>query len=112
MTETDIVILAAGKGTRMRSALPKVLHKLAGKPLLGHVLDAADSIAGAEKIVVTGHGSDVIRKTYHDASITLVEQAEQLGTGHAVSCALGQLREQAKVTDSVWRCAADYARYT
>ena len=97
MTETDIVILAAGKGTRMRSALPKVLHKLAGKPLLSHVLDAADSIAGAEKIVVTGHGSDVIRKTYHDASITLVEQAEQLGTGHAVSCALGQLREQAKV---------------
>ena len=97
MTTTDIVILAAGKGTRMRSQLPKVLHKLAGKPLLTHVLDAAGAIANARKIVVAGHGAEALRETYSDSAFTMVEQAEQLGTGHAVQAALGQLREQAKV---------------
>ena len=97
MTKTDIVILAAGKGTRMRSQLPKVLHKLAGKPLLSHVLDAADAIADANKIVVTGHGAETVRASYSEGSFCMVEQSEQLGTGHAVHCALGQLREQAKV---------------
>ncbi len=97
MTKTDIVILAAGKGTRMRSHLPKVLHKLAGKPLLSHVLDAADAIADANKIVVTGHGAETVRGSYSDGSFSMVEQTEQLGTAHAVQCALGQLRKQAKV---------------
>ena len=97
MTKTDIVILAAGKGTRMRSQLPKVLHKLAGKPLLSHVLDAADAIADANKIVVTGHGAETVRASYSEGLFSMVEQTDQLGTGHAVQCALGQLREQAKV---------------
>ena len=97
MTKTDIVILAAGKGTRMRSHLPKVLHKLAGKPLLSHVLDAADAIADTNKIVVTGHGAETVRGSYSDGSFSMVEQTEQLGTAHAVQCALGQLRKQAKV---------------
>ena len=97
MTKTDIVILAAGKGTRMRSQLPKVLHRLAGKPLLSHVLDAADGIPGAEKIVVAGHGAAAVREAYADRAIKLVEQSEQLGTGHAVHCALDQLRPGSKV---------------
>jgi bifunctional UDP-N-acetylglucosamine pyrophosphorylase/glucosamine-1-phosphate N-acetyltransferase len=97
MTKTDIVILAAGKGTRMRSQLPKVLHKLAGKPMLTHVLDAANEMPDAHKIVVTGHGADLVRATYPEGAFTMVEQSEQLGTGHAVKCALGELREQAKV---------------
>lgn len=97
MTKTDIVILAAGKGTRMRSQLPKVLHSLAGKPLLSHVLDAADGIQGAKKIVVTGHGAEPVRQAYAHRAIKLVEQTEQLGTGHAVHCALDQLRPQSKV---------------
>jgi bifunctional UDP-N-acetylglucosamine pyrophosphorylase/glucosamine-1-phosphate N-acetyltransferase len=97
MTKTDIVILAAGKGTRMRSQLPKVLHRLAGKPLLSHVLDAADGIPGAEKIVVAGHGAAAVREAFADRAIKLVEQSEQLGTGHAVHCALDQLRPGSKV---------------
>ena len=58
--DTDIVILAAGKGTRMQSDLPKVLHKLAGKPLLGHVINAAKTICDAEQIIVTGHGAELV----------------------------------------------------
>ena len=84
MTKTDIVILAAGKGTRMQSALPKVLHKLAGKPLLGHVLDAAAALGDCHNIVVTGHGGDAVRALYASSKVTLVEQTQQLGTGHAV----------------------------
>jgi bifunctional UDP-N-acetylglucosamine pyrophosphorylase/glucosamine-1-phosphate N-acetyltransferase len=97
MTKTDIVVLAAGKGTRMRSQIPKVLHRLAGKPMLTHVLDAAAGIADAQKIVVTGHGADIVRASYSEAAFTMVEQTEQLGTGHAVTCALGELRAGAKV---------------
>ena len=97
MTKTDIVILAAGKGTRMRSQLPKVLHKLAGKPMLTHVLDAANAIADAHKVVVTGHGAERVRATYPESAFTMVEQTEQLGTGHAVQSALGKLRDGAKV---------------
>ena len=72
MTKTDIVILAAGKGTRMQSALPKVLHKLAGKPLLGHVLDAAAALGDCHNIVVTGHGGDAVRALYASSNVTLV----------------------------------------
>ena len=97
MKKTDIVVLAAGKGTRMRSQIPKVLHRLAGKPMLTHVLDAAAGIADAQKIVVTGHGADIVRASYSEAAFTMVEQTEQLGTGHAVTCALGELRAGAKV---------------
>ena len=97
MKTTDIVILAAGKGTRMKSQLPKVLHKLAGKPMLGHVLDAASAVGDSKKIIVTGHGAEAVRALYSDPSISMVEQAEQLGTGHAVHMAVPELREDSKV---------------
>lgn len=97
MKSTDIVVLAAGKGTRMKSLLPKVLHKLAGKPMLGHVLDAANAVGDSKKIIVTGHGAEAVRAIYSDPSISMVEQAEQLGTGHAVHMALPELRENSKV---------------
>ena len=97
MKTTDIVILAAGKGTRMKSLLPKVLHKLAGKPMLGHVLDAANAVGESKNIIVTGHGAEAVRAIYTDPSISMVEQAEQLGTGHAVHMALPELRANSKV---------------
>jgi bifunctional UDP-N-acetylglucosamine pyrophosphorylase/glucosamine-1-phosphate N-acetyltransferase len=97
MKTTDIVVLAAGKGTRMKSLLPKVLHKLAGKPMLGHVLDAANAVGDSKKIIVTGHGAEAVRAIYTDPSISMVEQAEQLGTGHAVHMALPELRANSKV---------------
>lgn len=79
-----VVILAAGKGTRMRSALPKVLHPLAGRPILRHVLDAAEALGAARICCVYGHGGDLVPKTLADANCTWAEQSERLGTGHAV----------------------------
>jgi len=97
MLNTDIVILAAGKGTRMRSTLPKVLHPLAGQPLLGHVLKAAQTAVGAKIIVVTGHGGEQVERSIGDADILWVKQPQQLGTAHAAQCALPHLREDARV---------------
>jgi bifunctional UDP-N-acetylglucosamine pyrophosphorylase / glucosamine-1-phosphate N-acetyltransferase len=78
------LILAAGKGTRMKSDLAKVLHVLEGKPLLHYPLAAA-RIAGAEKIVViVGHQAEVVQKQFADVGVVFVEQKPQLGTGHAV----------------------------
>ncbi len=81
----------------MKSLLPKVLHKLAGKPMLGHVLDAANAVGDSKKIIVTGHGAEAVRAIYTDPSISMVEQAEQLGTGHAVHMALPELRPNSRV---------------
>lgn len=83
MTELRAVILAAGKGTRMRSKLPKVLHKVGGKAMLQHVLDAADAAGAAEKIVIVGHGAELVESMVGEQG-KIVMQAEQLGTGHAV----------------------------
>lgn len=83
MTELRAVILAAGKGTRMRSKLPKVLHKVGGKAMLQHVLDAADAAGAAEKIVIVGHGAELVENMVGEQG-KIVLQAEQLGTGHAV----------------------------
>ena len=80
----EIVILAAGKGTRMRSALPKVLHKLAGSPLVSHVIRSARLLKPGKLCVVYGHGGEALPRTLADESLTFVQQAEQLGTGHAV----------------------------
>jgi UDP-N-acetylglucosamine diphosphorylase/glucosamine-1-phosphate N-acetyltransferase len=78
------VILAAGKGTRMKSDLAKVLHSLCGKPMLAYSVNVARAV-GAEKIaVVIGHQADVVRETFKDQGLIFVEQREQLGTGHAV----------------------------
>ncbi|WP_061238797.1 bifunctional UDP-N-acetylglucosamine diphosphorylase/glucosamine-1-phosphate N-acetyltransferase GlmU [Ectopseudomonas composti] len=87
----DIVILAAGQGTRMRSALPKVLHPVADKPMLGHVIDTARSLQPSSIQVVIGHGADKVRERLAATDLNFVIQAEQLGTGHAVAQALPQL---------------------
>ena len=92
-----VVILAAGKGTRMRSALPKVLHPLAGRPLLQHVLDAAAAVGAARVCVVYGHGGEMVPSALREADCAWVEQTERLGTGHAVQQALPALSGVARV---------------
>lgn len=87
----DIVILAAGQGTRMRSALPKVLHPIAGKSMLGHVIDTARQLKPQSIQVVIGHGADKVREQLAADDLSFVLQAEQLGTGHAVAQALPKL---------------------
>jgi len=87
----DIIVLAAGLGKRMRSELPKVLQPLAGRPLLGHVLDTARTLSPRRTIVVHGHGAERVRAAFSDPSLVWVLQAEQLGTGHAVMQALPQV---------------------
>jgi len=93
----DVIILAAGLGKRMHSDLPKVLHPLAGRPLLAHVLDAARALAPRKIAVVHGHGAEKMRAAFPDASIDWVLQAEQLGTGHAVQQALERVAADADV---------------
>jgi len=88
----DIVVLAAGQGKRMHSALPKVLHRVAGRPMLAHVLETARSLAPGRIIVVHGHGGDVVRAAFAAMDITWIEQAEQLGTGHALVQALPSVK--------------------
>jgi len=87
----DIVILAAGQGTRMRSSLPKVLHPVAGKPMLGHVIDTARTLHPDSIQVVVGHGADLVRQSLQADDLYFVTQAEQLGTGHAVAQAMPEL---------------------
>src|SRR5690348_5047804 len=84
----DVIVLAAGQGKRMRSDLPKVLHPLAGKPLLAHVLDTAASLEPAHMCVVIGHGGERVREAFASRPISWAVQAQQLGTGHAVMQAL------------------------
>ncbi|MCA1925911.1 MAG: bifunctional UDP-N-acetylglucosamine diphosphorylase/glucosamine-1-phosphate N-acetyltransferase GlmU [Thiobacillus sp.] len=93
----EILILAAGKGTRMRSDLPKVLHRLAGKPLLGHVVDTAHRLGAAQTCVVYGFGGDAVPRAMADDKLTFVLQAEQKGTGHAVQQALPSLKQDGVV---------------
>ena len=80
----NAVILAAGKGTRMHSNQPKVLHALAGRPLLAHVIACAEQLHADNILVVYGYGGDEVRQAIRHAGVNWVEQAEQLGTGHAV----------------------------
>lgn len=82
------VILAAGKGTRMKSALPKVLHPIAGKPMVSHVVDAARALAPQSITLVYGHGGEHVREALSAQSLNWALQAEQLGTGHAVAQAM------------------------
>lgn len=84
----QVIILAAGKGTRMRSALPKVMQPLAGQPLLHHVIVAARKLGAERPIVVYGHGGDVVQQAFAAQALDWVLQAEQKGTGHAVQVAL------------------------
>ncbi|CAM9263220.1 bifunctional UDP-N-acetylglucosamine diphosphorylase/glucosamine-1-phosphate N-acetyltransferase GlmU [Acinetobacter pseudolwoffii] len=85
---TTVIILAAGKGTRMRSSLPKVLQPLAGRPLLGHVIETAKKLNADNIITIYGHGGDRVQTAFAQQDIKWVEQAEQLGTGHAVQMTL------------------------
>ncbi len=84
----SVIILAAGQGTRMRSALPKVLHAIGGKPMLQHVIDAARGLLADDIYVVYGHGGERVRSALASQPVRWVEQAEQLGTGHAVNQAM------------------------
>ncbi|HXJ50333.1 MAG TPA: bifunctional UDP-N-acetylglucosamine diphosphorylase/glucosamine-1-phosphate N-acetyltransferase GlmU [Burkholderiales bacterium] len=93
----EIVILAAGQGKRMRSSLPKILHPLAGRPLLSHVLDTARALAPRRIIVVHGNGAEQVRTAFADAQVEWALQAEQLGTGHAVQQALPSISPDADV---------------
>ena len=85
---TTVIILAAGKGTRMRSNLPKVLQPLAGRPLLGHVIDTAKKLQADHIITIYGHGGALVQNAFAHEQVQWVEQAEQLGTGHAVQVTL------------------------
>ena len=84
MTKLSVVILAAGKGTRMYSDLPKVLHKIAGKPMIKHVIDTAKQLNAAQIHLIYGHGADLLKQRLADEPVNWVFQAEQLGTGHAM----------------------------
>ena len=84
----SIIILAAGKGTRMRSDLPKVLHKLGGRPLLWHALQTAQQFTDARIHVVIGHRAQEVQETFSAADVEWVVQDKQLGTGHAVAQAM------------------------
>ena len=97
MTKVNFVILAAGKGTRMRSSLPKVLHKLSGRSMLGHVVAAVESLGKAKKIIVTGHGAEQVEQQFKSPTTIFTQQKEQLGTGHAVHMAVPELCSDAVV---------------
>ncbi len=84
MDDLSAIVLAAGKGTRMKSDLPKCFHKLAGKPLLEHVLLTLQKMEVSNIFVVVGHEKQVIEKYFKDWPVTFIHQKEQLGTGHAV----------------------------
>ncbi len=92
-----VIILAAGQGTRMRSSLPKVLHPLAGRPMLAHVLNVAKALAPEAIHVVIGHGAERVREMFAEHAIHWVMQAQQLGTGHAVLQAMPHVSDDAQV---------------
>lgn len=91
--DTAAIVLAAGQGTRMNSDLAKVLHPMAGQPLLAHVLAALDALGVGRVLVVIGHQRDRVRAAFAEAEVEWVVQAEQRGTGHAVLVAAPALEE-------------------
>lgn len=95
---TQVVILAAGQGKRMFSDMPKVLHRIAGKPMLAHVIAAANAVANDRPpIVIYGHQGDRVQAAFAQADVCWVEQAQQLGTGHALQQALPQVKDNTNV---------------
>jgi bifunctional UDP-N-acetylglucosamine pyrophosphorylase/glucosamine-1-phosphate N-acetyltransferase len=97
MSHLDVIILAAGQGKRMHSAVPKVLHEIGGKPLLAHVIAAAAALAPRAIRVVYGHGGEQVRNVLASAPVHWVHQAEQLGTGHAVQQAITSVTDDCTV---------------
>jgi len=94
---THVVILAAGKGSRMRSAQPKVLAKLANRPLLAHVIEAAKHLTNSKLHIVIGHGADQVKSAFEGEDINWVVQKKQLGTGDAVKSGLKDIPDDANV---------------
>ena len=88
------IILAAGKGTRMRSELPKILHKIADKPLLRHVYDMSHHLENNHIKIVVGHGADLVIEALKDLNVSWIEQKQQLGTGHAVQQVSDQIADE------------------
>ena len=93
----EVIILAAGKGTRMVSNLPKVLHQVAGKPMLQHVLDTCLELGADRLHVVYGFGGDLLREKIHNDEINWVLQSEQNGTGHAVDMAMSHVGDDSTI---------------
>jgi bifunctional UDP-N-acetylglucosamine pyrophosphorylase/glucosamine-1-phosphate N-acetyltransferase len=91
--DVDAVVLAAGKGTRMKSDLPKVLHRISGRPLLDHVLDTVAAVGIDHTVVVVGHEAELVKQTCSRPGLDFVLQRPQLGTGHAVQMAVPALRD-------------------
>lgn len=93
----SVVILAAGKGTRMCSNLPKVLHKIADKPMVQHVIDTVKGISAKNIHLIYGHGGKQIQAAISEPQLNWIEQTEQLGTGHAMQIALPHFKENEKI---------------
>ena len=94
MSKIDVVIMAAGKGTRMKSSMPKVLHRLGGRALLQHVIDTAELIHARRTVVITGHGAKQVEQMLSSqAQMQTVRQMPQLGTGHAMQQAIPVLQD-------------------
>ncbi|MEY3992562.1 MAG: hypothetical protein RIS04_1325, partial [Pseudomonadota bacterium] len=97
----EVVIMAAGKGTRMKSSLPKVLHPVAGKPMVCHVIDTARQLRARQTVVITGHGAEQVEAaltaSYGSAGLQFARQMSQLGTGHAVQQATPHLADDGLV---------------
>jgi len=97
----EVVIMAAGKGTRMKSSLPKVLHPVAGKPMVRHVIDTARQLRARQTVVITGHGAEQVEAaltaSYGSAGLQFARQMPQLGTGHAVQQATPHLADDGLV---------------
>ena len=95
--DLNAIILAAGKGTRMKSNKPKVLHELASKPMVNHVIDTCKEISCKTISVVYGYQPDMMRKALEKEKLTWIYQKEQLGTGHAVQIALNDKNKSDKI---------------
>lgn len=94
MSNIDVVIMAAGKGTRMQSSMPKVLHRLGGRALLQHVIETAQHIQARRVVVITGHGAEQVESMLAAQSgLQSVRQMPQLGTGHAMQQAVPVLED-------------------
>ncbi|HEY6530578.1 MAG TPA: bifunctional UDP-N-acetylglucosamine diphosphorylase/glucosamine-1-phosphate N-acetyltransferase GlmU [Cellvibrionaceae bacterium] len=93
----EIIILAAGKGTRMKSNLPKVMHLLAGRPLVQHVIDRARELSADKIHLVVGHGAELVESAFAAPDLSFSLQSQQLGTGHAVLQALDKLQADSRV---------------
>jgi bifunctional UDP-N-acetylglucosamine pyrophosphorylase/glucosamine-1-phosphate N-acetyltransferase len=98
VNEIFAVVLAAGKGTRMKSEKAKVLHEVAGKPMLSHVLSTLQRLGADQTVVVVGHQADAVSEVCRGFAVETVLQAEQLGTGHAVEQTRGLLEEREGLT--------------